>query len=79
VWKVTEKELGFPMPSGYRVLEDVDVVVIVNPIGTQIFVGSATGVTREALRAAIEEDLTRRPRPGADRVPHPDDHPPGAP
>lgn len=79
MWEVTDKALGFPIPSGYRVLEDVDVVVVVNPIGAQIFVGSATGVTREALRAAIEEDLVRRSRPGADQVSHPDDHPPSAP
>jgi hypothetical protein len=60
VWEVTAKALGFPLPAGYRVLEDGDFVVVVNPGGCQIYIGSATGTTREALRTAIEDDLAAR-------------------
>ncbi|MDR5682761.1 MAG: hypothetical protein QN163_01865 [Armatimonadota bacterium] len=70
---MTEEELGFRLPPGYRVLEDGDFVVVVNPTGTRIFVGSAMGATCQALQTAIEQDLRGWPAPGG--AFHPDDRP----
>lgn len=78
MWEVTAKELGFPLPSGYRVLEDADVVVLVNPFGHQIFVGSATSTTRDALRAAIEQDLAMLSHANVGQTTRTEDHTPGA-
>jgi hypothetical protein len=62
-WEVPPEKLKFRLPPGYRVLESEHFVVLLDPEGRRIFLGSATAATPEVLLQAITRASSRKDTP----------------